>query len=80
MRVPHADRERALHQERGFDLRASIGLLLGGVPAVLIAALIVKELPLTVVKWVVVVVVLYTATTLLPRRPQGAQRRRGRPA
>jgi uncharacterized membrane protein YfcA len=52
-------------RERAFDLRASLGLLIGGVPAALIAGLIVKSLPLTVVKWIVVVVVLYTATTLL---------------
>ena len=31
----------------------------------LIAGLIVKELPLDVVRWLVVVVVLYTATSLL---------------
>jgi uncharacterized membrane protein YfcA len=51
-------------RERGFDLRASIGLLLGGVPAVLIAAFIVKSLPLTAVRWLVLVVVLYTAAGL----------------
>ena len=48
-----------------FDEPASFGLTLGGVPAVLIAGLIVKELPLDVVRWLVVVVVLYTATSLL---------------
>ncbi len=48
-----------------FDPRASLGLFLGGVPAVLIAAFIVKALPLTAVRWLVVVVVIYTATTLL---------------
>src|SRR5689334_8077310 len=52
-------------REQAFDVRAALGLLIGGVPAVLIAGLIVKSLPLTVVKWIVVVVVLYTATTLL---------------
>jgi uncharacterized membrane protein YfcA len=52
-------------RERSFDLRASLGLLLGGVPAVLIAAYIVKELPLTIVRWLVLVVVLYTAVGLL---------------
>jgi uncharacterized membrane protein YfcA len=52
-------------RERAFDLRASLGLLIGGVPAALIAGLIVKSLPLTVVKWIVVVVVLYTSVTLL---------------
>jgi uncharacterized membrane protein YfcA len=48
-----------------FDRRASIGLFVGGIPAVLIAAFIVKHLPLTAVRWLVVIVVLYTATNLL---------------
>jgi uncharacterized membrane protein YfcA len=48
-----------------FDRRASLGLLVGGIPAVLIAAFLVKSLPLGVVRWLVVVVVLYTATNLL---------------
>jgi uncharacterized membrane protein YfcA len=52
-------------RERSFDLRASLGLLLGGIPAVLLAALIVKSLPLTVVRWLVLVVVIYTATGLI---------------
>lgn len=45
--------------------RAALGLTLGGLPAVLIAALIVKSLSLTTVRWLVVVVVLYTAATML---------------
>jgi uncharacterized membrane protein YfcA len=48
-----------------FDRRASLGLLVGGIPAVLIAAFLVKSLPLGVVRWLVVIVVLYTATNLL---------------
>jgi len=52
-------------RERAFDLRAAVGLLAGGIPAVLIAAFIVKSLPLTAVRWLVVAVVIYTATTLL---------------
>jgi uncharacterized membrane protein YfcA len=48
-----------------FDRRASIGLFVGGIPAVLIAALIVKSLPLTAVRWLVIVVVVYTAINLL---------------
>jgi len=43
-------------RERGFDLRGSLGLLVGGVPAVLIAAFIVKQLDLTIVRWLVLVV------------------------
>lgn len=43
----------------------ALGLAIGGVPAVLIAAYIVKQLPLTAIRWLVVVVVLYAAVTLL---------------
>jgi uncharacterized membrane protein YfcA len=48
-----------------YDLRAAIGLAIGGIPAVLIAAFIVRSLPLAYVRWLVVVVVVYTATALL---------------
>jgi uncharacterized membrane protein YfcA len=48
-----------------YDLRGALGLALGGVPAVLIAAFIVRSLPLAYVRWLVVVVVLYTAVSLL---------------
>ena len=48
-----------------YDLRAALGLAIGGVPAVLIAALIVKSLPIQYVRWLVVIVVVYTSTTLL---------------
>ena len=50
---------------KSFDRRATIGLFAGGIPAVLIAAFIVKSLPLTAVRWLVIVVVLYTATNML---------------
>jgi len=58
-------------RERGFDLRASLGLLLGGVPAVLIAAYIVKTLDLTIVRWLVLAVVLYTAIGLIRAAMKG---------
>ena len=48
-----------------YDLRASMGLAIGGIPGVLIAALIVKSLPLNWVRWLVVVVVVYAAISLL---------------
>jgi uncharacterized membrane protein YfcA len=56
-----------------FDLRASVGLALAGIPAVLIAAYLVKSLDLNVLRWVVVCVVLYTAISLLlaARRQSG---------
>jgi uncharacterized membrane protein YfcA len=55
---------RFLRSER-MDIRLVIGITLGGIPAVLVAALIVKSLPLTALRWGVVAVVLYTAVILL---------------
>ena len=52
-------------QRRSFSPRAALGLVIGGLPAVLIAAYIVKSLPLTAVRWLVVIVVVYTAAGLL---------------
>lgn len=48
-----------------YDLRAALGLTLGGIPAVLVAAFLVKSLPLQYVRWLVVIVVLYTSAMLL---------------
>jgi uncharacterized membrane protein YfcA len=42
-----------------------MSMLLAGIPAVLIAAFLVTNLPLTVLKWLVVVVVIYTGTNML---------------
>ncbi len=47
-----------------FDRRAAMAFAIGGVPGVLVAVYIVKELPLDVVRWVVVGVLLYTSVTL----------------
>ncbi|MGE0740054.1 MAG: TSUP family transporter [Hyphomonadaceae bacterium] len=47
------------------DLRIVIGMAIGGIPAVLLAAFVVKSLDLVVLRWLVVVVVLYAATLLL---------------
>jgi uncharacterized membrane protein YfcA len=57
-------------------MRAALGLTLGGLPAVLIAALIVKSLPLYYLKWMVVVVVLVTAIQML--RSAFTQERNGK--
>jgi uncharacterized membrane protein YfcA len=54
------------------DLRVVIGLALGGIPAVLIAAFIVKSLPLETLRWGVVAVVLYAAILLLFSAARGA--------
>jgi uncharacterized membrane protein YfcA len=68
-----------------YHLRAALGLALGGPLAVLIAAFIVKSLPLLYVRWLVVVVVVYTASTMLQaaareRREAGARGRMTQPA
>ncbi len=52
-------------RERKYSLRASLGLALGGIPGVLLAAYIVKSLPLSVVRWLVIVVVVYAAVGLI---------------
>jgi uncharacterized membrane protein YfcA len=45
--------------------KVAIGLTIGGLPAVLVAATIVKEMPLEMLRWLVAAVVLYTAVTML---------------
>jgi len=57
---------------QAYSARPALGLALGGIPAVLIAALIVKSLPLTAIRWLVVVVVLVAGVGLL-RTAFGAQ-------
>jgi uncharacterized membrane protein YfcA len=48
-----------------YSPKAALCLTLGGIPAVLLAAYLVKSLPLGLIRWLVVFVVLYTATMLL---------------
>ena len=52
-------------RERAYHVRAALGLAVGGIPGVLIAAYIVKSLPLYAVRWLVIGVVVYTAVTML---------------
>ena len=52
-------------RKRSYDLRAAVGLMLGGPVAVLIAAFIVRSLPLDYVRWGVIVIVVYTAIGML---------------
>ena len=55
---------RFLRTDR-IDLGVVLGMALGGVPAVLLAAFVIKSLPLQALRWGVVVVVLYSASLLL---------------
>ena len=50
---------------RMYHLQAALGLALGGLPAVLIAAYLVQSLPLAAVRWLVVLVVIYTSINML---------------
>jgi uncharacterized membrane protein YfcA len=48
-----------------YDFRTALGLTLGGIPGVLVAAYVVKSLPLIWLRWLVVFVVLYAATLMM---------------
>jgi uncharacterized membrane protein YfcA len=48
-----------------YDSRAALGLTIGGLPGVIVAAFIVKELPLNVLKWFVLAIVVFTAISML---------------
>jgi uncharacterized membrane protein YfcA len=52
-------------REKRYHSGATVALAIGGIPAVLIAAYIVKSLPLTAIRYLVVVIVVYTAVSLL---------------
>jgi len=51
-------------KEAAYDRRAALGITIGGAVGVLIAAYIVKSLPLNILKWLVDAVILYTSFTL----------------
>jgi len=48
-----------------YNLKAALGLAIGGIPGVLLAAYLVKSLPLGAVRVLVVIVVVYTSAMLL---------------
>jgi len=50
---------------RPVNLALVLGMALGGIPAVLVAAFIVKSMPLEVLRWVVVAVVTYAGAAML---------------
>ncbi len=54
-----------------YAFRPALALAIGGVPAVLIAALIIKEMDITYVRWLVVGVVIIAATMMLRSAAKG---------
>ena len=53
------------------DLRVAVGIALGGIPAVLVAAFIVKSMSLELLRWLVVCVVVYAALVMLKAAATG---------
>jgi uncharacterized membrane protein YfcA len=53
------------------DLRVVVGLTIGGIPAVFVAAYIVVTMPLEILRWLVLVVVLYAATIMFQAATRG---------
>jgi uncharacterized membrane protein YfcA len=52
-------------RERAYSLRNATGLAIGGIPAVIVAAYLVGSMNLTAVRWLVIIVVVYTSVTML---------------
>ena len=47
------------------DFRIALGIAIGGIPAVFVAAFVVKDMPLETMRWLVTVVVLYASAVML---------------
>ena len=52
-------------QQKRYRWKSAIGLTLGGIPGVLLAAYLVRSLPLGPLRWLVFVVMVYTALMML---------------
>jgi uncharacterized membrane protein YfcA len=61
-------------RERSYSLRNALGLALGGIPGVIVAAFWVRSMDLTTVRWLVIVVVIYTAVMMLAAASSEAKR------
>jgi uncharacterized membrane protein YfcA len=48
-----------------YNVSAAVGLAIGGIPGVLVAAYIVRSLPMVWLRWLVLIVVLYAAVQML---------------
>jgi uncharacterized membrane protein YfcA len=57
--------------KEAYSFKPAVGLAIGGIPAVLIAALIVKEMDVTTMRWLVVAVVTIAAAMMLRSAAKG---------
>ncbi|HDT13809.1 MAG TPA: sulfite exporter TauE/SafE family protein [Candidatus Aminicenantes bacterium] len=62
-------------REGAYDRKAALGLTVLGIPAVFLAATVVKSLPLAALKWVVVAVILYASLAMFRSARRGDGRR-----
>ncbi len=62
------------------DLRVVVGLTIGGIPAVLVAAYIVIAMPLVLLRWLVLIVVLYASAIMFHAAMLGRREHRAEPA
>jgi uncharacterized membrane protein YfcA len=52
-------------KEGAYNRRASVAIAVSGSVAVLFAAFLVKSLPLDILRWLVIAVIIYTASVML---------------
>jgi uncharacterized membrane protein YfcA len=62
------------------DLKVVLGLAIGGIPAVLVAAYIVKEMPVEYLRWLAFVVVVYAAAVMAHASLKGWREGKAEPA
>ncbi|MBV9882027.1 MAG: sulfite exporter TauE/SafE family protein [Sphingomonadaceae bacterium] len=62
------------------DMKVVLGLAIGGIPAVLVAAYIVKEMPIDYLRWLVIIVVLYAAAVMAHSALKGWREGKAEPA
>lgn len=58
-------------REGAYDRKAALGLTVLGIPAVIMAATVVRSLPLTTLKWIVVAVILTTSMAMFRSARRG---------
>jgi len=51
-------------KEGAYNRKASVSMAIPGIIAVLIAAFLIKSLPLNTLRWVVIVVIIYTSLVM----------------
>lgn len=62
-------------QQKRYRWKSAIGMTLGGIPGVLLAAYLVRSLPLYPLRWLVFIVMIYTAVMMLRSAARERNRR-----